>query len=77
MHVVTFLVISTVGRIPGTILLTMQGQAVRSENYRGFFVVLGLGLLLIVLTLIYRDPLERWLHRKNTPRGVKRIKKKQ
>jgi hypothetical protein len=55
----------------------MQGQAVRSENYRGFFVVLGLGLLLIVLTLIYRDPLERWLHRKNTPRGVKRIKKKQ
>jgi uncharacterized membrane protein YdjX (TVP38/TMEM64 family) len=77
MHVVTFLVISTVGRIPGTLLLTMQGQAVRSENYRGFFVVLGLGLLLIVLTLIFRDPIERWLHRKNTPRGVKRIKKKQ
>jgi uncharacterized membrane protein YdjX (TVP38/TMEM64 family) len=64
MHPLTFLVISTVGRIPGTLLLTMQGQAVRSENYRGFFVILGLGLLAIVLTLIYRDPIEKWLHKK-------------
>jgi uncharacterized membrane protein YdjX (TVP38/TMEM64 family) len=64
MHMVTFLIISTIGRIPGTLLLTMQGQAVRSENYRGFFVVLGLGLLLLVLTLIYRDRIEKWLHRK-------------
>ena len=77
MHVLTFLVISTVGRIPGTILLTMQGQAVRSENYRAFFVVLGLGLLLIVLTLIYRDPIEKWLHKKHPPGGRKRLKKKQ
>jgi len=65
MHVLTFLIISTVGRIPGTLLLTMQGQAVRSENYRGFFVVLGLGLFLIVLMLIYRDRVEKWLHRKH------------
>ncbi len=65
MHVLTFLIISTVGRIPGTLFLTMQGQAVRSENYRGFFVVLGLGLLLIVLTLIYRDRIENWLHKKH------------
>ena len=77
MHALTFLVISTVGRIPGTLLLTMQGQAVRSENYRGFFVVLGLGLLLIVLTLIYRDPIEKWLHKKYPSKGIKTQKKKQ
>jgi len=76
MHALTFLVISTVGRIPGTLLLTMQGQAVRSENYRGFFVVLGLGLLVIVLTLIYRDPIEKWLHKKNPSRGIITRKKK-
>lgn len=64
MHIVTFLIISTIGRIPGTLVLTMQGQAVRSENYRYFFVVLGLGLLLIVLTLIYRDQIEKWLYKK-------------
>ena len=55
MHVLTFLMVSTIGRIPGTLLLSMQGEAVRSEDYRAFFVVLGLGLLALVLTLIYRD----------------------
>jgi uncharacterized membrane protein YdjX (TVP38/TMEM64 family) len=61
MHIVTFLIISTVGRIPGTLLLTMQGQAIRSEDYRACFVILGLALLSIVLTIIYRDWIESWL----------------
>jgi uncharacterized membrane protein YdjX (TVP38/TMEM64 family) len=60
MSLSTFLVILT-GRIPGTLLLTMQGQAVRSENYRGFFLVLGLALICLVLTLIYRDRIEGFL----------------
>jgi uncharacterized membrane protein YdjX (TVP38/TMEM64 family) len=77
MHPLTFLVISTIGRIPGTLLLTLQGQAVRSENYRAFFVVLGLGLLLIVLALIYRDRIEKWLHRKHPSRGHRWKKKKE
>lgn len=64
MHVFTFLVISCVGRIPGTLLLTMQGNSVRSEHYRAFFVVLGLLLLLIVLTFIYRDRIEKLLKHK-------------
>jgi uncharacterized membrane protein YdjX (TVP38/TMEM64 family) len=67
MHMFTFFVISTVGRIPGTLLLTMQGQAVRSENYRAFFVVLGLALLFFVLTLIYRDRIESWLKHEKKP----------
>jgi len=61
MHVLTFLVVSTIGRIPGTLLLSMQGEAVRSEDYRAFFVVLGLGLLALVFTLIYRDRIQHWL----------------
>jgi uncharacterized membrane protein YdjX (TVP38/TMEM64 family) len=61
MHVLTFLVVSTIGRIPGTLLLSMQGQAVRSEDYRAFFVVLGLGLVALVFTVIYRDRIESWL----------------
>ena len=64
MHVVTFLVISGVGRFPGTVLLTMQGNSVRSEHYRTFFVVLGLLLLLIVLAFIYRDRIEKLLKHK-------------
>ncbi len=61
MHLLTFLVVSTIGRVPGTLLLSMQGQAVRSEDYRAFFVVLGLGLLALVFTVIYRDRIESWL----------------
>ncbi len=68
MHVMTFLVISTVGRIPGTLVLTLQGQAVRSEEYRVFFVVLGLALVALVVTLIYRDQIEKWLHKKHPPK---------
>jgi uncharacterized membrane protein YdjX (TVP38/TMEM64 family) len=61
MHVLTFLVVSTVGRIPGTLLLSMEGQAIRAEHYRTFFAILGLGLTAIVLALIYRDKIEHWL----------------
>ena len=49
MRVGTFLLISSLGRIPGTLLLTMQGNSVRSEHYRASFIFLGLILLLIVL----------------------------
>ena len=75
MHIVTFLIISTVGRIPGTLLLTMQGQAIRSEDYRAFFVILGLALLSIVLTIIYRDWIESWLKVKKPQRGKVRLKR--
>jgi uncharacterized membrane protein YdjX (TVP38/TMEM64 family) len=61
MHVLTFLVISTVGTIPGTLLLSMEGHAIRAEHYRTFFVILGLGLTAIVFMLIYRDKIEQWL----------------
>ena len=64
MHVATFLVISCVGRFPGTLLLTMQGSSVRSEHYRAFLMVLGLLLLIIVLTFIYRDRIEKLLKHK-------------
>lgn len=76
MHVLTFLVISTVGRIPGTLLLSMEGQAIRAEHYRTFFVILGLGLTAIVFILIYRDKIEQWLrHNKHSQIPLKRKEK--
>jgi uncharacterized membrane protein YdjX (TVP38/TMEM64 family) len=67
MHVGTFLLISCVGRIPGTLLLTMEGSSVRTEHYRAFFVVLGLVLLLVVLAFVYRDRIEKFLRHKKPP----------
>jgi len=69
MHVVTFMIISTIGRLPGTLLLTMQGQAVQSEDYRTFFVVLGLALLAGVVAFIYRDRVETWFKHKKPGHG--------
>ncbi len=64
MHVVTFLIVCSIGRIPGTLLLSLQGHAVRSEDYRIFFVILGIALFFILLTLLYREKIEAWLKRK-------------
>jgi uncharacterized membrane protein YdjX (TVP38/TMEM64 family) len=69
MHIFTFFVISTLGRFPGTLLLTMQGQAVRSENYRGFFLALGIAFIFIVVTVIYRGQIEVWLKMNKAPFG--------
>lgn len=69
MHVVTFMIVSTIGRFPGTLLLTMQGQAVRSEDYRAFFVFLGLAFLAGVVVFIYRDRIEGWLRHKKRKEG--------
>jgi uncharacterized membrane protein YdjX (TVP38/TMEM64 family) len=77
MHVLTFLVVSTIGRIPGTLLLSMQGEAVRAEHYRAFFVILGLGLTAIVLALMYRDKIERWVKHSKHPHIRLRRRNKQ
>jgi len=64
MHVLTFFIVSSIGRIPGTLLLSLQGQAVRSEDYRIFFVILGIALFFILLTVLYREKIESWLKKK-------------
>lgn len=64
MHVLTFFIVCSIGRIPGTLLLSLQGQAVRSEDYRIFFVMLGVALFFIILTVLYREKIETWLRRK-------------
>ena len=67
MNIVTFLVVSTLGRFPSTLFLTMQGQAVKSEDYRVFFLALGVALIIIVLAMIYRGQIDRWLKAKKAP----------
>lgn len=54
----TFLIISTVGRLFGTILLSMSGSYVRSNHYVGLLVLLGAGGVFVLLAYLYR---ERWI----------------
>ncbi len=54
----TFLIISTVGRLFGTILLSMSGSYARSDQYVALLVLLGAGGIFVVLAYFYR---KRWI----------------
>lgn len=63
MHLRIFLVIVTVGRIPGTLLLTLQGAQFYKGDYYDFFVLLGVIVVAGGTMLYYRETLYRWLRR--------------
>jgi len=59
----TFLLVSTVGRLPGTWLLSMQGTQVRGNQYLSLFVLLSLlGVALLILHY-YRHQVFDWMKR--------------
>jgi uncharacterized membrane protein YdjX (TVP38/TMEM64 family) len=58
-----FMIIATVGRLPATLLLTMQGANVYEGNYVLFFVSLGIFLLVGSLGFLYKETIYRWLRR--------------
>ncbi|MGE5172767.1 MAG: TVP38/TMEM64 family protein [Betaproteobacteria bacterium] len=58
-----FLVVSTTGRLLGTVLLTIEGSFFRQKRYGAFFTVLGISIVVILLVMIYRETIERWFRR--------------
>jgi uncharacterized membrane protein YdjX (TVP38/TMEM64 family) len=62
-----FLLICTVGRLPGTLLLTLQGAKVYKGDYYSTLIILGLCLVLVVLLGYYREPVYRWIKRFDHP----------
>jgi uncharacterized membrane protein YdjX (TVP38/TMEM64 family) len=66
-----FLLVSTTGRLLGTTLLTLGGTLFRDKRYGALFTLLGAGLFLILLTMIYRESIERWFRRLRAAQLVK------
>jgi uncharacterized membrane protein YdjX (TVP38/TMEM64 family) len=62
-----FLLICVVGRLPGTLLLTLQGAKVYKGDYYSTLVILGLCLVLVVALAYYREPVYRWIRRFDHP----------
>jgi uncharacterized membrane protein YdjX (TVP38/TMEM64 family) len=58
-----FLLICIVGRIPGTLLLTLQGAQVYKGNYYSTLALMGLCLVLIGVLAYYREAVYRWIRR--------------
>jgi len=58
-----FLLICIVGRLPGTLLLTLQGAKVYKGDYYSTLVILGVCLVLIVVLGYYRERVYKWIRR--------------
>ena len=53
-----FLAISTVGRLLGTISLSVSGSCVRNNQYTGLVIVAGISCIFVIVAYFYRD---KWL----------------
>ncbi len=56
---VEFLAIASSGRLLGTVLLTVSGAYLRKGQYRQFFLIAGLAVVVVLLAMAYKDKLER------------------
>ncbi len=60
MRVIDFILINVFARLPGTFMLTMQGTAVHSEQYRFFFVLFSVSIILTFLLYVSRNTLVKF-----------------
>jgi uncharacterized membrane protein YdjX (TVP38/TMEM64 family) len=58
-----FLAIATTGRLFGTALLTLGGTFLRNHQYYRFFLLSGAAVVIVFLTIAYRDRLEQLFQR--------------
>lgn len=61
MRLGTFLLVSILGRLPGTYMLTMQGATIRNEEYHIFFILAVASLAVLVAAYFYRNQIFNWL----------------
>ncbi|WP_162458840.1 TVP38/TMEM64 family protein [Desulfosarcina ovata] len=60
-----FLLIATFGRMPGTLMLSLQGEFLFQKNYLFFAVVFGVTGVAAWLSIRYRDRIYRWMEKLN------------
>ena len=61
MHLGIFLIISTIGRVPGTLMATLQGAKAFDHQYKIFFILMGISVLVILVFYIYHDEIHNWV----------------
>ncbi len=61
-----FLLMATFGRMPGTLMLSLQGAMLFERMYSVFAVILGICGLGIYLAYRYRERLYRWIENMNS-----------
>ena len=71
MHLGIFLIISTVGRIPGTLIATLQGAKAFDHQYKLFLILLGVSALVILVFYIYHGEIHGWI-KKRSKAGIQK-----
>src|SRR5262249_7428281 len=61
MNLSTFLVVSTLGRMPGTYLLTIQGASIGSGQYETAIVITAISGAIVFIAYLYRSQLYHWI----------------
>jgi len=60
-----FMIISSVGRMPGTLMLSLQGSYVFEQLYGLFLIIFGISMVVVLLTYRFRKNLYRYMERLN------------
>lgn len=60
MHVVTFVLVSTLGRFPGVLLSCVLGEGLAEHNWTTLGLSAGITVGLLGLVYLFRDPIERF-----------------
>jgi uncharacterized membrane protein YdjX (TVP38/TMEM64 family) len=61
MNLGIFLIVSTLGRMPGTYLLTLQGSTIGSGQYETSIVIAAVSGVMGFMAYLYRSQLYRWI----------------
>ena len=61
MHLGIFLFISTVGRVPGTLMACLQGGKAFDHQYKAMLILLGISVLVILIFYIYHDEIHKMI----------------
>lgn len=60
-----FLILTGIGRMPGTLMLSLQGSYIFEQKYGLFAAILGVCLIVTFLAYYYRESLYQWLEKYN------------
>jgi len=65
MHLGIFLIISTIGRIPGTLMATVQGAKAFDQQYVTLLILLMISALMILVFYIYQERIHQWIKKRS------------
>jgi len=60
-----FILLTAIGRMPGTLMLSLQGSYIFEQRYGWFALILSVCLVLIFLAYRYREGLYNWIDKFN------------